>query len=245
MKFVSQRTHPKLALISVTIVEQKGVMVVRGPGMTNALQIPLEEPRVHEIITVNVWGDNIEATEVHEDASMWFNTFLETKNFVFVRKTDHSVRHTDPKYAPKGQTAFSDGFPFLLCSVESMKDLNEQLEEPVTLTNFRPNIVIEGCDFAYEEDTWKTITISGLTFNVVKPCARCKLPTVNPHTGQFHADNQPMRSMKAFRTGKEIGFDRINPRWGGEIFFGQNLDHESNENGILLRVGQACSVQKK
>ena len=245
MKFVSQRTHPRLALISVAIHEKKGVLEVQAPGMSKTLYIPLQEPKVNEILSVNVWGDEIEGTEVHEDASKWFNDFLGTKGFKFVRKSDQFVRRTDPKYAPNGQSAFSDGYPFLLCSVESLKDLNEKLEEPVTLTHFRPNIVVQGCDFAYEEDTWKSIMVNGLKFNVVKPCARCKMPTVNPNTGVLHANNEPMRSMKAFRKGAEIGLDKINPKWGGEIFFGQNLDHESNDQNITLHVGQVCTVQSK
>ena len=245
LKFVSQRTHPRLALVHVDILESKGVLEVKAPRMSDVLHIPLQEPRVNEVLTVNVWGDEIEATEVHEDISRWFNTFLGTKDFKFVRKADHFVRKTDPKYAPKGQTAFSDGYPFLLCSTESLKDLNDNLEKPVSLTNFRPNIVVQGCDFAYEEDTWKKITINGLNFNVVKPCARCKMPTVDPDTGILDSNNEPMRSMKAFRKGDEIGLDKVNPRWKGEIFFGQNLDHESNEEGLVLHVGQVCTVEKK
>ena len=249
MKFVSQRTHPRLALITVTIHEQKGIMEVTGPGMSDILHIPLQEPKVNEILTVNVWGDDIEATEVHEDISTWFNVFLRTKGMKFVRKSEHFIRNTDTKYAPNGQTAFADGYPFLLCSMESIKDLNEKLDEPVTLTNFRPNIVIHGCDFPYEEDTWQNIQINGINFNIVKPCARCKIPTINPHTGILHNNNEPMRSMKAFRKGTEIGFDKINSRWGGEIFFGQNLDHEGTSpnfiKDIQLNVGQVCTVQKK
>ena len=54
---------------------------------------------------------------------------------------------------------FADAFPFLLISEESLADLNSRLDSPVTMRNFRPNIVVKGCNAPYEEDTWKKIVI--------------------------------------------------------------------------------------
>ena len=67
-----------------------------------------------------------------------------------------SVRHLNPKYLPavrdafdhEPQTAFSDGWPFLILSEESIADLNTRLPKgPVQASarNFRPNIVVAGC----------------------------------------------------------------------------------------------------
>ena len=50
-------------------------------------------------------------------------------------------------------------YPFLILSQESLSDLNKRLSSPVAIRNFRPNIVIKGCNKPYEEDTWKKIGI--------------------------------------------------------------------------------------
>ena len=44
------------------------------------------------------------------------------------------------------QVAFQDMFPYLLMSEASVEDLNTRLEKPVTLNNFRPNIVVSECE---------------------------------------------------------------------------------------------------
>ena len=79
---------------------------------------------------------------------------------------------------PKFQTAFADGYPFLILSQESLSDLNKRLSSPVAMRNFRPNIVIKGCKKPYEEDTWKQIRIgpdhsNDHLFFLVARCTRC------------------------------------------------------------------------
>ena len=75
-----------------------------------------------------------------------------------------SVRRLSPKYLPtvtdafdhEPQTAFSDGWPFLILSEESIADLNTRLTNaPVQASarNFRPNIVVAGC-LPYEVRLW-------------------------------------------------------------------------------------------
>jgi len=48
---------------------------------------------------------------------------------------------------------------------------------PLTFRNFRPNIVVKGCNKPFEEDTWKKIVIGDGTndnlFFVVVRCTRC------------------------------------------------------------------------
>ena len=109
-------------------------------------------------------------------------------------------------YAPKGQTGFSDGFPFLLASVAGLHELNRRLREPVTMMNFRPNIVVDGCD-PFEEDKWKQVRVKNLIMNIVKPCSRCTMPNINPKTGKMMDDDtKPSRIMKSFRTGSGAFF---------------------------------------
>jgi hypothetical protein len=72
-----------------------------------------------------------------------------------------------PRYANGGQTAFSDGFPVLLATSESLRDLNSKLLLPVSMSCFRPNVVVTGAA-PWAEDTWRR----------VRPC--CVLDPIEP-----------------------------------------------------------------
>ncbi|KAJ0542238.1 putative molybdenum cofactor sulfurase [Helianthus annuus] len=53
--------------------------------------------------------------------------------------TESETRHVDPNYASGFRVMFSDGYPFLVVSQESLDSLNERLqEEPVPINRFRP-----------------------------------------------------------------------------------------------------------
>ena len=131
--------------------------------------------------------------------------------------TDEFVRPADQKYAPGGQAAFSDGFAFLLASHKSLQYLNRRLQKPVGMANFRPNIIVNACE-AFAEDTWDSLIFEStppVAMNVVKPCARCKMPTIDPTNGTFDPDNQPTKTIKKFRSGKALGFQ--DESWSGEV----------------------------
>ena len=51
---------------------------------------------------------------------------------------------------------FGDLAAYLLATQETLDDLNLKLNDKVCMKNFRPNIVIEGCD-PYDEVTFKMI----------------------------------------------------------------------------------------
>ena len=90
---------------------------------------------------------------------------------------DSSRRDVDPDFAKNSaRTSFTDGFPFLLIGIASLEDLNQRLEEPVEMRRFRPNFVISGSE-AFEEDRMKRIQIGEISFQVAKPCGRCRVTT--------------------------------------------------------------------
>ena len=130
---------------------------------------------------------------------------------------DDFVRPADQKYAPGGQAAFSDGFAFLLASHKSLQYLNTKLKKPVGMANFRPNIIANTRE-AFAEDTWDSLIFEStppIAMNVVKPCARCKMPSIDPTNGTFDPNNEPTRTIKKFRSGKALGFQ--DETWCGEV----------------------------
>ncbi|MBK7084527.1 MAG: MOSC domain-containing protein [Flavobacteriales bacterium] len=64
------------------------------------------------------------------------------------------------------------------------------------MDRFRPNIVIAG-GHAFQEDGWKGIATSGARFSLVKPCARCVIPTIDQHTGE--RGKEPSRTLATYR----------------------------------------------
>ncbi|HEY9712571.1 MAG TPA: MOSC N-terminal beta barrel domain-containing protein [Chroococcales cyanobacterium] len=162
-----------------------------------------------EELEVTLFGHHLQAQEVSPSASKWFSSFLNRKARL-VRMAPDYTRQVDQNYALRetDQTGFADEFPLLLISQESLNELNNRLDEALPMNRFRPNIVVQGCE-AFEEDDWKTIRIADVTFDVVKPCARCTITTTNQATGERGVE--PLRTLAQFR------------KQEGGVMFGQNL----------------------
>jgi uncharacterized protein YcbX len=168
---------------------------------------------------VRVWSDVCQATEIIEsNAGCWFSTFLGIEGIKLVRMHDRCVRKTDPKYAPNGQTSFSDGYPFLLVSEASLACLNNKSTTYITMERFRPNIVVTNCR-AFAEDSWKHISIHcqdddmALSMHIVKPCSRCSITNIDPATAIPSPDTT--LAMKRFRTGEQLSLPES--EWRKEV----------------------------
>jgi uncharacterized protein YcbX len=220
-EFLSQRTHPGLALVRPEIEGE--TLTVTAAGMP-PLQLPLQ-PKDTVRCRIVIWGDVCQASWLGEHAASWFSEVLEC-SCSLVHMADSIVRPADPGYAPpETRVSFADGFPFLLVSEESLKDLNRRLPQPMSMERFRPNLVIAGGE-PYCEDDWRGIRIGEIPLQVVKPCGRCVVTT----TDQFTAERgkEPLSTLATYR------------KRGGEVVFGQYAVHE----GIgRLRVGDAVTLQ--
>ncbi|XP_010260739.1 PREDICTED: mitochondrial amidoxime-reducing component 1 isoform X4 [Nelumbo nucifera] len=152
------------------------------------------------------------------------------------------TRAVDPAYAHGYNTMFSDGYPFLLLSQGSLNALNELLREPLSVNRFRPNILVDGCD-PFLEDLWTEIKINKLTFNGVKLCSRCKVPTINQENGI--AGPEPTETLMKFRSDKVLLPGR---KHQGKVFFGQNLvcrESLTQGKGKAIKVGDPVYITKK
>jgi uncharacterized protein YcbX len=218
--FLSQRSHPRLALVVPSISD--GVLQIDAPGMPT-LRTPLH-PGDTVATSVTVWDDTCPATWVGDHAAEWFSDFLGCA-CTLVHMADQVVRPADPAFAPLGvRVSFADGFPFLLISEESLADLNRRLADPLPMNRFRPNLVVAGGE-PYAEDGWGRIEIGDMRLQVVKPCARCLVTTTDQATGE--RGKEPLRTLATYR------------KVGGEVMFGQNVVHENNGR---LRVGDSVTI---
>ncbi|WP_423907302.1 MOSC domain-containing protein [Candidatus Spongiihabitans sp.] len=211
--FMTQRSFPQMALIETEIVDD--VLVLSTFGMEAHVVKPVGDNA--ERINTEVWGDQISALEYHPITNEWLSQALDSPCKLVSFPADQ-IRQCDRKFANSGEhTKFADGFPLLLLSQESLDDLNQRLQAPVGMDRFRPNIVVKGCD-AFAEDHWHTIRVnnnsshndsSNINLRIVKPCARCSVPTVNQQTGVL-AGPEPIHTLSSYR------------QRGGKVYFGMN-----------------------
>jgi uncharacterized protein YcbX len=203
-RFMTQRTHPQMALISAWLNDDG--LVLHTAGKAN-LQVVV--PTGDERIAVKIWNDVVQASPTDPDADWWFSELLgEPCQLVFF--PPEQCRQVDETYAQQGDhTTFSDGFPVLLISQASLDDLNARLETPVPMKRFRPNIVVSGTA-PFAEDEWNRVRIGDVEFRVVKPCSRCAVTTVDPLTGKV-SGAEPLQTLSTYRL------------QGSKIMFGQNL----------------------
>ena len=220
-RFLTQRDIQPMALIAPAI--RNGRLYAIAPGM-----VPLEAEIVENgaRLVTTIWKDRVESVDQGDEVAAWFSAFLH-RGVRVVRKAAGVVRAVDPTYATSAtdQVGFADGYPFLLLSDESLADLNRRLAEPLPMDRFRPNIVIAGCVIPYYEDTLGRFAIGGIGFSAVKPCARCKITTVDQRTAQL--GKEPLRTLATYRRSPN-----------GGVMFGMNLIHHCTGR---LTVGE-CVV---
>jgi uncharacterized protein YcbX len=240
-EFVSQRELPRMALITPTF---KGPEVVlRAPGM---LALHLHGERVEAPTRVRVWGDELQAWDMGDLAAQWFNDFLQPAAHgqpslapLRLVRFDPDVQRLSPmKWTGdvEAPNQFSDGFPILVASLASLADLNERLvaagHAPVEMARFRPNLVIDGVQ-AFDEDRLDELLITTaqgeVRLRMVKPCARCPIPNVNPTTGSSSPEVGDM--LQTYRQSSVVP----------GVTFGMNAIVVSGQ-GCDLAVGQAVSA---
>jgi len=219
--FLTQREHPKLALVTPSITGEK--LTLSAPN-TNKLTIDL--CKSGQTCPVDIWrSKGVRAVDQGEEAAQWFSEWLGT-SVRLVHIADGYIRQVSQEYAINGDdhTGFADGYPILLASEESLWDLNARLEFPVPMNRFRPNVVVKDVE-PFAEDTWSRIRVGGLEMAVVKPCARCVVTTIDKET--LEKSKEPLKTLASYRT-----------RNGGAMF-GQNV---IPVNEGRLRLGMSVEI---
>ena len=219
-RFVSQRTEPRLALVEPALGREQ--MTLRAPDMA-PLELPLSGRAGTERM-VGVWDDTCRALDQGAAAAEWFSKYLARPMRLVRIGAGFSRLVSEVTYPAGADVAFPDAFPLLVLSLASLAELNARLAEPVPMNRFRPNLVVEGCS-AFAEDTWNSIRIGEVTFELVTPCARCVTTTVDQATGV--PSKEPLATLATYR------------RSEGKVLFGRNVVHQ----GVgVLRVGDVVEV---
>ncbi len=192
---LTARECPSLLKVESQLIDN-GIMFTTADGKNIELAVP---DKTNPKTTVDIWSTNCPATLVSAQADQWFSDYLQTQcRLVYMR--DEDTRDVEPKVGGlEGDViSFADENPLLLIGEASLAELNARLDVPVTMKNFRPNIVVKGTS-AFEEDTWKRISIGKLQFRIARACKRCVLTTIDPNSTEVRADGEPLKTLARFR----------------------------------------------
>ncbi|CAH2254087.1 mitochondrial amidoxime reducing component 2 [Pelobates cultripes] len=214
---VTARQEPQMVLITASCDKDK--LTLRAPEMEH-LQIPLKLPSSNGIFTCKVHGNEVCGRDCGDKASQWITSFLKSKEVYRLVQFEDNMKPRNPKneyekYTDHDKVAYPDLSPLLLMSEASVDNLNTKLQKMVTIRNFRPNIVVTGCE-AHEEDSWEEVQIgTSVTLKRVMPCPRCILTTVNPDTGVIDM-KEPLETMRSYRLHNPLdqGIFKTSPLFG-------------------------------
>jgi uncharacterized protein len=242
--FVTQREHPRLALVHPRLSHDG--LVLSAPGMQD-LHIGFNLQS--RPLSVKIWDDEIPAFDMGDEAALWFTEFLAmpgtpactavTGPYRLVRFNPAYRRVSSLQWTKGLQSLnqFSDGFPLLLLGEASHAQLNERLlaagHAGVGIERFRPNVVLSGLQ-AHDEDRLSVMYVDAganeILLKPVKPCPRCPIPNVDPLTAQISP-----------YVGDTLQGYRKDDRVGGAVTFGMNVIVLAGV-GAVLRVGQTVSA---
>jgi uncharacterized protein YcbX len=212
-EFVTQRELPRMALIQPTL--KLSEMILRAPACWRCTS-PSTGSRRPARRRCERHGRGVRYGAL---CAQWFSDFL-GRPLRLARFDPETRRLANRQWTGtlESEISFQDGFPLLVASSASLAEVNRRLalagETAVTMARFRPSLVLGGLD-AHGEDHLDEIrfeTAEGpVRLKLVKPCARCPIPDVDPATG-----------VAGHVVGDVLAQYRADRRLDGALTFGMN-----------------------
>lgn len=203
--FMTQRTNGKMTLLKA-VIEDNFLVIFEKQNRENSVKIGLHTEGAN--VSVKVWDDTVLASRTTAEADQFLSDFLGKSCFLTKMNAQNDRRVDEDYNLGDDIVSFADGYPFLIIGENSMKDLNERLDLPLSIRRFRTNFVFSG-GTPFVEDAFKNFKIGDVDFIGVKTCARCVLTTRDPDSGV--KGREPLATLQTYRS------------HGTKILFGQNV----------------------
>lgn len=236
-EFISQREIESMTTIKVNIDSKYLLLESKNKSQ---LKVALNTKR-SEIVKAKIWDDTCMAFDEGDEASSWLTEVLgryKGKTLRMIRFDSEGKRPVPVKYlhGQQAESAFSDQFPYLITSWESLNKLNvgllENNSKEVPMSRFRPNIVVKGiADIEKKTSADLVSKLGNYNFGLRKPCKRCKITTINQDTGEIAEPKEPLSTLTSLEFSNE----------NRGAFFGQNAILLSKKN-CILRVGDELTI---
>ncbi|MGW2625906.1 MOSC domain-containing protein [Micromonospora taraxaci] len=210
---VTQRDTTRLVGLRATVHD--GGLTLRADGQPD-LDVP--EPGGGEPVPVRTFRSRtfpVPALAAGPAADDWLGALLgRPVRLVWLAQPTRHLAAGTREHDTGDQVTFADAYPLLLANTASLDALNDWLaeagEEPVPMTRFRPNLVVDGAS-PWAEDEWvgRSLRIGDLRFRAAGPCDRCVVTTTDQETGV--RTKEPLRTLGRHRNVKQ------------KLLFGLNL----------------------
>lgn len=222
--FMSQRRYPQFVYWQASVLDQDLLIEDRrDPGIQ--FRIPGAARSNRREIEVTLWDDTFMVAWVDEPIVTALTSAMGLSGARLVYLGQEHLRPLDSRYAQAGEfVSLADGFPYLICNTASLDDANDRMGEALEMSRFRPNIVLETTT-PWAEDQWTALQIGNARFRTPKPCARCRVITIDQQTGEQRIEL--LGELSRFR------------KVGGKTMFGVNGVWEGG--AAEIRVGDAVA----
>lgn len=196
-RFVTQREHPRLALVDTALGEGALMLAADGAGET---RIPLASAHA-AAREVTVWRSHVRGFDEGDEVAAWLCAYLGAA-VRLVRFDRSRPRNCNPDFVGRSgaHTLFADGYPVLVIGQASLDDLNARLaakgHQALPMNRFRPSIVVEGLE-AYDEDHVDVLRVGRVGLRMVKPCVRCQVTTTDQATAAVGIE--PLPTLAGYR----------------------------------------------
>ncbi|MGO4772075.1 MOSC domain-containing protein [Flavobacterium sp. W22_SRS_FK3] len=190
-QLITQREYPVLSQFYTQISNEKIMITFQD----DIHEFSISE-HLGDKIYAKVWDDKSFVFEVNKTTSKWFSDRLgfECKLVKILETGDR--KHESSRLRETFNVSLADGYPYLLIGSKSLDNLNEKLEEKISIKRFRPNIVLH-TEEAHEEDDFDTFKIGEVQFKNVKPCGRCIMINNDPQNGTVK--KEPLKTLSKYR----------------------------------------------
>ena len=226
-RFITQRSHPKLATLSTAIVG--GELWLSADGRETLIVPGDHAGRRRPVV---VWNDRPQGIDAGDEAAAWLSGVM-GQPLRLVRIAPDVPRLADPHWVGPSPVpvSFADAYPMLLISRASLEELNRRLPDALPMNRFRPNVVIEGVA-AHAEDAMTVFSFGKVALRGVKLCTRCATTTTDQQTGARHPDQEPLRTLKTYRNDRALR----------GVTFGQNCVIHAGV-GERLKTGAPLTIE--
>ena len=177
---VTQRQNANLARVRIELAGD--ALRISGDGLDPVIADPAEVGG--ERIAVQLFRREVVGHRAPEALNEWFSRFLgQTVHLLYQKDKDLRLCDADFAVSPGvDRVGFADGFPYLIATAATLAKLNGLLADPVPMNRFRPNLVIGGSG-PDEEYGWKRVALGEAELEIVKPCSRCIMTTIDQEAG--------------------------------------------------------------
>lgn len=191
--FRSQRRAPLLATIQPAVDDDHLTLSAPGAG---TIHVPIDTAASRRPITL--FGSPYTGVDQGEEVATWLTGVLGEPSRLVLAPPEHH-RVTDG--LTPGTSAYADSCPVHLLSLASLRELNARITahggQPVPMSRFRPNIVVDGWE-PHEEDHVLRLTLGGVELAYAKPATRCVVTTVDQLSGD-RLGPEPLRTLATYR----------------------------------------------